>query len=587
VGHGDLRAPNFVPTAIDYTLFEPSRAPLPIISGHHGMNGHRQTSGLAIVAAGCAMVTLALLLRDPRQAALMGTTVQLAAEACLLSLPIGAVLAFLLVRTDLPGRTAAGAVLGGMLFMPLYLQATAWDAGFGQLGWYPLVQTDVASPLLGGWRGAVWIHALAAVPWVVLVLGAGLWFVEPELEEQALLDGSAVRVLLSVTLPRLLPAVGLAALWVLLSVATEMTVTDLYRVRTYAEELYAGFALGDDLQTAWGTVLPGLTAQAVLVAVTLGGVTSAVGPAQAPGRRPWIFPLGRWRLPALVLVALVLALIAGVPLGNLVYKAGAMLTRVGDAPVRSWSLSQFSTVLARSVREDCHELRWTTIISGTTATLAVALGALLAWLARCGGLRAWPASAVAAVGLSVPGPLVGLAVIWLLDREQPPGLVWLYDRTIAAPVLALVVRVLPLALLLCWCAWRSLSQDVLDSAACDGAGPWAQFRRVAMPQRWAALGSAWLAAFAVAAGDLSCSILVVPPGMTTVSIRVFGLVHAGVDQHVAGLCLVLLAGYALLAGLILALFLRVLPARPLLARPDLDAPAGTSKCDLDLTRTGP
>ena len=35
-------------------------------------------------------------------------------------------------------------------------------------------------------------------------------------------------------------------------------------------------------------------------------------------------------------------------------------------------------------------------------------------------------------------PLLGLAVLWLRNQEQPPGLLWLYDRTVAAPVLAAV-----------------------------------------------------------------------------------------------------------------------------------------------------
>ena len=48
---------------------------------------------------------------------------------------------------------------------------------------------------------------------------------------------------------------------------------------------------------------------------------------------------------------------------------------------------------------------------------------------------------------------------------------------------------------------------------------------------------AWCAAFAVAAGDLAVMLLVAPPGMSTLSMRVFGLLHAGVDDQVAGLCL--------------------------------------------------
>ena len=49
------------------------------------------------------------------------------------------------------------------------------------------------------------------------------------------------------TLRRIWPAIGLAALWVAMLVATDMTVTDLYQVRTYAEEVYTDFAGAADL----------------------------------------------------------------------------------------------------------------------------------------------------------------------------------------------------------------------------------------------------------------------------------------------------------------------------------------------------
>jgi iron(III) transport system permease protein len=159
-------------------------------------------------------------------------------------------------------------------------------------------------------------------------------------------------------------------------------------------------------------------------------------------------------------------------------------------------------------------------------------------------------------GLAVPGPLIGLGIIWLLDRDQPAAVAWLYDRTVTAPVLALAVRTLPLTILICGVAWRTLAADVLEAAACDGAGPWIRFWRIAIPQRLPALTAAWLAGLAWAAGDLACSILVVPPGITTVPIRVFGLVHSGVDQQVAGICLVAAAGYAVLAACVLALLAR-------------------------------
>src|SRR5262249_58671991 len=82
-------------------------------------------------------------------------------------------------------------------------------------------------------------------PWVVWIVGRGLCWVEPELEEDALLLMRPYRVLLRVTLRRSAAAIGAAALWVALQTATEVTVTDMMQVRTYAEEVYNQFVTSD------------------------------------------------------------------------------------------------------------------------------------------------------------------------------------------------------------------------------------------------------------------------------------------------------------------------------------------------------
>ena len=93
------------------------------------------------------------------------------------------------------------------------------------------------------------------------------------------------------------------------------------------------------------------------------------------------------------------------------------------------------------------------------------------------------------------------------------------------------------------------------------ASPWQVLWRIALPQRWPALVAAWLAAFAVAAGDLAWAHLVTPPGIDLIQRRVFGLVHSGVEEQVAAISLVNVIAYALLAGLILWLLRRVGYAR--------------------------
>ena len=101
-----------------------------------------------------------------------------------------------------------------------------------------------------------------------------------------------------------------------------------------------------------------------------------------------------------------------------------------------------------------------------------------------------------------------------------------------------------------WHAFRTLPDQMLDSAAVDGAGPITQLWRIALPCRRRALVLAWIVALAVALGDLAASILVMPPGVTTLSIRIFNLLHYGVEDRVAGICLALIAMFAAVAAVV-------------------------------------
>jgi iron(III) transport system permease protein len=288
----------------------------------------------------------------------------------------------------------------------------------------------------------------------------------------------------------------------------------------------------------------------VLVVFSLAATAHVVPPESAPTERAErVFRLGRYGRFGLLLVAGAGVTVVGVPLANLVYKAGLVVEQVGDQWLRHWSGWKLLCLVGGTPARYGEEFVWSLIIGAASATAAIGLGAPLAWSARKGRVGALPALAIIALGLAIPGPIIGLRLIWLLNRETSDLLVWLYDRTILAPVLAQVVRSLPIATLVCWYAMRSVADDLLDAAAVDGAGAFARFWWVVVPQRAPSLAAAWLAALAVSVGDLSASILVVPPGVTTITVRVFGLLHSGVDDQVAGISLNVAIGFALVASL--------------------------------------
>ena len=92
----------------------------------------------------------------------------LALGALAIALPIGTLLAILLLRFDLPGSRIAAAAVGVLLFLPLYVQLAGWDAALGKLGWYSLSHGGLAEPFLEGMRGAIFAGPSTPGP-VILV----------------------------------------------------------------------------------------------------------------------------------------------------------------------------------------------------------------------------------------------------------------------------------------------------------------------------------------------------------------------------------------------------------------------------------
>jgi iron(III) transport system permease protein len=498
-------------------------------------------------------------------------TVALVLATLAVCLPLGTLLAALLWRTDLAWRRAWLAVLAVQLFVPMYVHAAAWDSGFGVTGWFTAL-TGANVVWLEGFRGAVWVHAVSSLPWIVLIIGCGLRLVEPELEEEALLHTAPASVLVRVTLRRALPAIGVAALWVALTTAGEMTATDLFRVRTFAEEIYTGLSGGKGSGEAVVGILPLVIVVAALVVAGV-SLLARMTPRELPAstRSRASLPLDQARRPLSAVTAAVMCALTAAPLASLIYKAGIDVVKVDGQATRFWSVgkllervfgagwwqgegAQYSEpgVLARFG----DEMAWSLQLGAAAATSATVVGLALAWWLRQRGRRGMALWSLLAASLAVPGPLVALALIFLLNRSELPWLAALYDQTLLAPWLALLVRTLPWTTLILWFAVRSVPSDVLDAAAIDGAGPLAQLTRIVLPLRYAAIGLAWLVAFVLSLGDLAFTVIVLPPGVETISVRIFRLMHAAADSEVAAVCLVILFGLSAATGA-LALLNRV------------------------------
>jgi iron(III) transport system permease protein len=507
--------------------------------------------GLAISLACVGLAILILgVTADETARKLLANTLVLCGGVAAVSLPAGLLLAVLLSQTNVAGKRAANLALITMLFLPLHATAAGWVSVFGKFGAQSPAFFQTSEPLVTGMPAVVWIHAMAAIPWATLIIGLGLASIPRESSEAALLDASPVRVLWSLGLRYTLPFIAAAGLLVMIGAAGEMTVTNLYMVSTYAEEIYNSVALLRSQTEVAAKALPGIGTTALLVAAAciLISLTLPAGTARQRGPAR-IFALGRWRWPATALLWLMILLVAGVPIASLVYKAGFGVTMSSGSVVHSWSGQAFLSVILQTPYKYREELGYSFLIAALAATLAFLAALPLALAARRGGAWSWPAVLAAALSWALPGPIVGLCVIWLFNWNFA-ALDFLYSKTPLAPALAVAVKGLPVMILILWGAFASIPDQILEAARLDGADWREIFCRIILPLRAPTMAAAWLAGFAVGLGDLAWSILVIPPGPETLQRRIFGWIHAGVDDQVAGATLVTLLIYGVLAAAI-------------------------------------
>ncbi|QDU54308.1 ABC transporter permease [Aeoliella mucimassa] len=523
--------------------------------------------------AAAAFVALAALLAcGERVRGITLNTLYLAVAVALVAVPAGMLVALLLTKTNLPGRRILLAAFGVLLFVPLYLHAAAWQAALGVSGWLTPPGNGLDSwAWIDGWRGTIWIHSIAAMPWVVCLVAAATRRTNGEAEAAASLSAPPWRVLWSITLPSLRPTIAIATLWTIVGVAVEMTVTDFFQIRTFAEEVYTVAATGgfqtdkplDDYapQSPWlmnislaaGTLLLATIAFTILLSV----YRYLREFADRPSSRTWRWELrrgGRWGAGSLVL--LVLLAILGLPILALIYKTGLGAQQTSDGWQRVWMLSELRAELSRAPGSHYREALQSLKLGLAVASAVTLLGIAIGWRFRTA--RRWPVVLLCllSLALAVPGPVLGLIVIRLLNHSYDSHLYWLtqlYDQTLLAPWLVQSVRLLPVASMAMAAGFAGVPTALIETARVEGARWHQQLLRIAFPLTWRTVLATWLMTFALSIGELAATILVMPPGRPTLAIHLFNLLHYGVEDQVSAVALLLLGLLMLIATAVVAI----------------------------------
>ncbi len=469
-----------------------------------------------------------------------------------LALPVGVASAILLFRTNLPFRKTFRFFTVLALFVPVPLLVSAWQTALGTSGWLPIAfwENRPGQPWTSGLGPAIWLNSLASLPWVIVLVGHGLSWVEGELEEDALLLTGPMRLLWKITLPRCKAVIGAAALWVCFQTMADISVPpEMVEVRTFAEETYLQINAGgeDALARSVAVSLPMVFLLWLTLVYLVPRLDRALPPLQMMMRPPVVFRLGRARWLFLGIIVVLGLLLAAVPVGSLLWKLGL------QGQPRSWSVVHAWDRFASAGLLHGGKVWQSLWLAGLVGALAAALALAVCWAAVGSNRFRLFVLSLLALAWAMPGPILGIGLKAFIMDWIPAGPLanWLYYGPSFAPVVwAQTVRFLPCAMAILWPVVRMVPKDLLETARLEGAKPRQELIKVLWPlTARACLWSALIVA-ALALGEIAASKLVSTPGADTFVDVLFDRMHNGLDNEVAALCLLLLVAVLAVAGLV-------------------------------------
>src|SRR4051794_450078 len=482
------------------------------------------------------------------------------------ALAIGSVLAYLIVRTDVPGKSLMFAASLVPLIIPGILHTIAWtflldpNNGVGN-EW-------VIKPLDGGHAfnlysipGMIWVEGLHLAPLVFLLMVAALRSMDPSLEESAIMSGASLpTVFRRITLPLVRPALYAGALIMIVRGLESFEVPAVIGLRNhiwvYTSKIWQ--TLNDAIPNygragAYAMTLLVLTSIGIWFQSRLGKRGRSFQTITGKGFRPHPVRLGAWRAPATILILVYFVVAVVLPILALFYAS----TQGFYSPPTRYTLSHMSLhnyVLTWDDPFVRHALTNSVYLGLGAATAVMLLAAVASWLVVRTTLPGrWIVDNLAFLPLAIPGLVLGVAllVVYLRMPWLPVyGTLWIL-------FIAYLTRYMPYGMRYASTSMFQIGRELEESAQMSGAGWWHTFRRVVLPLLAPGLVAGWIYIVIVSFRELGSSVLLYSPGKEVLSIVIWEQWRDGLLTEVSALGVMLIAALVVLVAVAYKLGARI------------------------------
>ena len=471
----------------------------------------------------------------------------------IVSVPLGSVLAWLMVRTDIPGKKVLSMLVIIPYMIPSWTKALSWLAVFrnqrsGALGFLAGFGLNIPDWLAYGPIAIILCMSMHYYAFSYIMVSGSLRSINSELEEMGEIQGAnKIQILRHITLPLVMPAILSAIIMTISkSIGTYGVAANLgNRIGYYTLATKMRVFINDGprgVGYAMSLVLVGLAALIIFSNQKVVGVRKSYATVGGKGGRSTLMPLGKAKKPLMVFLCVFLFLAMVMPMFVLVMETFQITTGNGygmdNLTLYNWigevgqahkainypgifKNTEFSSALFNTVR-------LTLIASVITAFCGQFLGYI-----SSRGRGKWYGSATEQM-VFVPYLMSGIAFstmyFSMFSVPHFGGLLPSLYGTFTLIILTSVVKHFPFASRSGTANMMQISTELEEAADIAGASFWRRLGSIIIPLAKNGFISGFMLVFISIAKELDLIIIMMTPTTRTMSYLAFTYSQEGYNQ---------------------------------------------------------
>ncbi len=475
---------------------------------------------------------ISLINYSERRAILLGNSIKLALGVSFLGSIIGILIAVVIWNSKSNTKRNFFWLFILIVPIPSYIHALSWMYFINGVKYIAKSNFDFS-----GFYASLLVQLMSFLPLAIALALAGLERIDKNLLDAARVIRKDKDTLFKVVIPLAAPMIiACAGITFVLSII-DYSIPSLFQFNVYSLEIFSEYSASGNAGNAFLLSLPLLLITLFILVCSQSDIKNVALGADCGRKndddRSYIdvFKLPGWFKGLQGMALLIFSLQVAIPTLMLVLQAEA------------WK-ALFSSLSAIN-----NELMVTFKIAAVTALLCLFPAYSVACLLKKNEKYSILLWAVMLVSVATPASLSGIAIVSMVNQPMLHHL----SGSIIMPVLGAASRFIPFSVIILLAQLRRIDPLLIEAASILHNNPLKIWWKVKLPMMLPGILASICLVFVLTSSELGATLLLIPPGVETITIKIYNYLHYGATEVVAGLCLLMMITILLCGAGIIAM----------------------------------